>query len=166
MKYSLSQFQPLITSPYIRDLFLERSNLIMPRILLLLLLFSHTLLGQRQPMKLLPLNDLTAFQPQAGNWSVAGQVHMHPFIDIHDDLESAVRVKPGTGVLINQNDDSLRDQLLTRLEHGDIILDLEVMLPKGSNSGIYLQGRYEVQLLDSWGVQQPTYGDIGGIYRN
>lgn len=138
----------------------------MLRLLLLLLLFSHTLLAQRQPMKGLPLNDLSAFQPQAGNWSVAGQVHMHPFIDIHDDLERAVRVEPGKGILINQNDDSLRDQLLTRLKHGDIILDLEVMLPKGSNSGIYLQGRYEVQLLDSWGVQQPTYGDIGGIYRN
>lgn len=40
------------------------------------------------------------------------------------------------------------------------------MIPKGSNSGIYLQGRYEVQLLDSWGVSNPRYGDIGGIYRN
>lgn len=40
------------------------------------------------------------------------------------------------------------------------------MLPRGSNSGIYLQGRYEVQLLDSWGVQTPKYSDIGGIYRN
>ena len=30
---------------------------------------------------------------------------------------------------------------------------------------MYLQGRYEVQLADSWGVQRPTYADIGGIYQ-
>ena len=55
---------------------------------------------------------------------------------------------------------------MTNWEHGDIILDLEVMIPKGSNSGIYLQGRYEVQLLDSWGKIDPAFSDIGGIYRN
>lgn len=138
----------------------------MPRLLILLMLLSTSLYAQRQPMRMLPLNDLSAFQPQAGNWSVAGAVQMHPSIDIHHAQERAVQVSPGTGVLLNQNNDSLRGQLLTKMEHGDITLDLEVMLPKGSNSGVYLQGRYEVQLLDSWGVQQPTYGDIGGIYRN
>ena len=40
------------------------------------------------------------------------------------------------------------------------------MLPKGSNSGLYLQGRYEIQLFDSYGVRNPKYSDIGGIYRN
>lgn len=138
----------------------------MPRLLLLLLLINSTLFAQRQAMQVVPLTDLTAFQPQAGNWSVAGNVNMHPLIDIHDDPARAVQVEPGTGILVNQNNDSMRDQLLTKLEHGDILLDLDVMIPKGSNSGIYLQGRYEVQLLDSWSVQQPTYGDIGGIYRN
>jgi hypothetical protein len=38
------------------------------------------------------------------------------------------------------------------------------MMAKGSNSGIYLQGRYEVQLLDSWGNLTPKPGDNGGIY--
>jgi hypothetical protein len=38
------------------------------------------------------------------------------------------------------------------------------MMAKGSNSGIYLQGRYEVQLLDSWGVKNAASGDNGGIY--
>jgi hypothetical protein len=51
------------------------------------------------------------------------------------------------------------------MEHGDIDLSLDVMLPKGSNSGIYLMGRYEVQLFDSWGVASPTFADMGGIYQ-
>jgi hypothetical protein len=35
---------------------------------------------------------------------------------------------------------------------------------KGSNSGVYLQGRYEIQILDSFGKAQPTYSDCGAIY--
>ena len=39
------------------------------------------------------------------------------------------------------------------------------MMAQGSNSGVYLQGRYEIQVLDSWGVKDLGYGDCGGIYR-
>ena len=38
------------------------------------------------------------------------------------------------------------------------------MVPRGSNSGIYLQGNYEIQILDSFGKQRVGPGDIGGIY--
>jgi hypothetical protein len=37
-------------------------------------------------------------------------------------------------------------------------------LPKKGNSGVYLQGRYEVQLADSWGKKKLNFGDCGGIY--
>ncbi len=67
---------------------------------------------------------------------------------------------------MNMNDETKKDHLVSTFEHGDIELELEVMIPKGSNSGIYLQGRYEIQLLDSWGVLDAKYSDIGGIYRN
>jgi hypothetical protein len=30
---------------------------------------------------------------------------------------------------------------------------------------VYLQGRYEVQIFDSWGVEKPGFGDCGGIYQ-
>lgn len=133
---------------------------------LLALLFIQLGYGQRSETVRLPLADMSAFQPQAGNWSIVGGVAMNPAVDIHDDLERAVQAAPGTGILFNNNTPDARDHLLTAWEHGDIILELEVMMPKGSNSGIYLQGRYEVQLLDSWGVSQPSFSDIGGIYRN
>ena len=49
--------------------------------------------------------------------------------------------------------------------YGDCILTIEVMVPKGSNSGIYLQGNYEIQVLDSFGREaNPGPGDMGGIY--
>ena len=49
--------------------------------------------------------------------------------------------------------------------HGDALITLEVMVPKGSNSGIYVMGEYEVQVLDSFGKDaNPGPGDMGAIY--
>ena len=49
--------------------------------------------------------------------------------------------------------------------HGDAVITLEVMVPKGSNSGIYVMGEYEVQVLDSFGKDaNPGPGDMGAIY--
>jgi hypothetical protein len=49
-------------------------------------------------------------------------------------------------------------------QFGDCTVEAEFMIPKGSNSGIYLQGRYEVQILDSHGKAKVTDGDMGAIY--
>ena len=49
-------------------------------------------------------------------------------------------------------------------KHGDGIITLEVMVPKGSNSGVYLQGEYEIQVLDSYGRKKLGMGDMGAVY--
>ena len=77
----------------------------------------------------------------------------------------AINTQPGTGVLVNVQTEDARGHIFTEWEHADIELDLEVLMPKGSNSGIYFQSRYEIQLLDSWGVTSPQHSDIGGIYQ-
>jgi hypothetical protein len=145
-------------------------------------------LAQQEAVRSLALDDMSAFKTQAGNWRIVGDVTMDPTIDIHPAEQPAAETKnkkkkskeaqpapshpqavtfaEGKGILLNINDETKKDNLVTNWEHGDIELELEVMLPKGSNSGIYLQGRYEVQLLDSWGVTNPKYSDMGGIYRN
>lgn len=49
--------------------------------------------------------------------------------------------------------------------YGDQWITLEVMVPQGSNSGIYVQGEYEVQVLDSFGKDaNPGPGDMGALY--
>ena len=45
----------------------------------------------------------------------------------------------------------------------DFRLTSEYRYPAGSNSGIYLHGRYEFQILDDFGAQ-PTVGSSGAIY--
>ncbi len=54
--------------------------------------------------------------------------------------------------------------IYTEKSFGDCEIHVELMVPKGSNSGVYLMGRYEVQVLDSFGKKKPTKGDLGGIY--
>ena len=49
-------------------------------------------------------------------------------------------------------------------KYGDSVIELEVMVPKGSNSGIYVMGEYEIQVLDSYGKPQVGPGDLGGLY--
>jgi hypothetical protein len=107
----------------------------------------------------LPLTDLSAFQAPGANWRIAG--------DVAADLAAneAFTVTKGTGMLVNLPEKGGKaTDLFSGFQHGDADIELDFMMAKGSNSGIYLQGRYEVQLLDSWGKLMPKAGDNGGIY--
>jgi hypothetical protein len=54
--------------------------------------------------------------------------------------------------------------IYTEQKFGDCIIELEFMVPKGSNSGVYVMGEYEVQILDSFGKDKIGPGDLGGLY--
>jgi hypothetical protein len=53
--------------------------------------------------------------------------------------------------------------LLTTEKFRDFKLHIEFRYPAGSNSGVYLRGRYELQIVDSHG-QEPSSIYLGGIY--
>jgi hypothetical protein len=68
------------------------------------------------------------------------------------------------GTMLN-GPDGRTVNLVTDRKFGDVELYLEFMLAKGSNSGVYLAGLYEVQIFDSWGSTEPVRSsDAGGIY--
>ena len=54
--------------------------------------------------------------------------------------------------------------LVSKAAHGDIDLSLDFLIPAGSNSGVYLHGLYEVQIIDTFGKTELNPGDSGGIY--
>jgi hypothetical protein len=54
--------------------------------------------------------------------------------------------------------------IYTLAKYGDCTIDLEFMVPKGSNSGIYVMGEYEVQIFDSYGKKEIGASDLGSIY--
>jgi len=53
--------------------------------------------------------------------------------------------------------------IVTDASFSDFKLHIEFRYPKGSNSGVYLRGRYEVQIADSKGLE-PLSGELGGVY--
>lgn len=110
------------------------------------------------PMREITLDDLSAFNEAGPNWKIAGNVSA-------EVTSNEFNTVAGQGVLVNTPSASGNTHLFTAFEHGDLELELEFMMPKGSNSGLYFQGRYEIQLLDSWQVKNPTFADCGGIYQ-
>lgn len=66
-----------------------------------------------------------------------------------------------------------RGDILSRELFEDFQLHLEFRCPPmpeaegqdRANSGVFLQGRYEIQILDSFGIVDPGTGDCGAVYR-
>ena len=85
------------------------------------------------PFHTLKLSKISELKGEGQNWSIVGQVHSDFTRKLH------MKTKEGTGILINQPTTENRAHIFSRFKHGDIELDLEFMIPKGSNSGIYFQ---------------------------
>ncbi len=60
-------------------------------------------------------------------------------------------------------DEQPGNDLVTEQKFTDFQIHAEFRYPKGSNSGIYLRGRYEVQIEDNYG-DEPDSHKIGGVY--
>ena len=90
------------------------------------------------PISLLNKNDLNGWQPMGSSnqWVVS----------------NGVLSSPKSGV-----------NLRTSRTFGDFKLHIEFRYPKESNSGVYLRGRYEVQVEDDYG-REPYSHRFSGIY--
>lgn len=117
------------------------------------------------PMNEVSMNHLDFWEPSGENWGIVGGV----IADFQNQWDMSTQ--EGNGILVNLMSEEAREagipqgsNLVSKLEHGDLELELEVLVPKGSNSGIYFQDRYELQIRDSQGDEDLSPDDMGGIY--
>ena len=103
-----------------------------------------------------PDNAVTLFNgSNLDNWTTRD--HQPAGWKVEDNI---LHVEPGTG------------DIMSTERFTDFFLHLEFRCPympeaKGQargNSGVFLQGRYEIQVLDSYGIHIPGMGDCGAIY--
>ena len=105
------------------------------------------------------LKDLSAFKPNNGTWQEVGKAWADP------DQANFLKTEKGAGIIANLPTKKNNGQDLISIgEFGDIDLELEVMVAANSNSGVYLMGQYEIQILDSWTKTSVKPGDMGGVY--
>ncbi len=91
------------------------------------------------------------------DWMIAESV------SVSEKNKKLFKIEEGQGVLVNGKKGRTTN-LLSDYEHGDCQLHIEFCVPHESNSGVYLQGQYEIQILDSYNKKPVQYSDCGGIY--
>lgn len=69
--------------------------------------------------------------------------------------------KPGSELISPESGANLASEQT----FGDCIVELEFMIPAGSNSGIKMMSIYEIQILDSAGKAKVDAGDCGAVYK-
>jgi hypothetical protein len=71
----------------------------------------------------------------------------------------------GVGEMINLSPAHGASQdIYSKAPFGDCRIEVQVMVPQESNSGVYVMGEYEVQVLDSYGHTTLNNGDMGAVY--
>ncbi|HNR99327.1 MAG TPA: DUF1080 domain-containing protein [Planctomycetota bacterium] len=119
--------------------------------------------AETRTVELLDAPVMSAWQLPTGKWEVAGEVAQRP------DKPGLLAWKAGRGAIVN-GDDGRTCNIHSKIEHGDCEAHIEFMVPQGSNSGVYFQARYEIQVFDSWDAAanapkaDPKHSDCGGIY--
>lgn len=70
----------------------------------------------------------------------------------------------GTGsILINGNTGSAAPLLVTKERFQDSIIKVDFMLAEGSSAGLYLHGRYKINIADNYGQHELNHFDMGGL---
>ena len=130
------------------------------KLLLICILYLFAVRNSKGDTVNLTGSDFSAWRGDTGQWQIVADTFTNP------QDEKLLSSKPGTGAIVN-GPTGRTSHFFSKAEFGDIEAHIEFMVSKGSNSGVYFMGRYEIQVYDSYGVEKDEYPGIecGGIYQ-
>jgi sugar phosphate isomerase/epimerase len=107
---------------------------------------------------LLTKGDLSCWVA-ASDWAVTGDALLNP------KNENMLVVSDGNQVIVNSRRGNSAP-LVSNTKFGDVRAHIEFVIPKNANSGVLFQGRYRLNICDSWGqIDSISPGlECGGIY--
>ncbi len=111
---------------------------------------------------LLNNHDVSGWQGREGKpntWLTANSVRT-----ITHGTRQLLEALGGPGPILLNGLDGRTADLITGEKFGDVELYLEFLVIRKSNSGVYLHGLYELQILDSYGTDKIGVHDCGAIY--
>jgi hypothetical protein len=106
--------------------------------------------------------DLSAWKAKTGEGTGAWFLTDKVALDAQNPRRLAAQPAEG-GILVNGKNGRTPD-LITKQSFGDVEVHVEFLIGKNSNSGVKLEGLYEIQIHDRPNVKEPTADDTGGIY--
>ncbi len=93
-----------------------------------------------------PLMDFTKDWGAPKGWSVAGDARLD------GANPGRIMIPQDSGAAVFASLEGRGAGLVSKRSFADAQVHVEFLVPKNGNSGVYLQGRYEIQILDSHGV--------------
>jgi hypothetical protein len=127
------------------------------RLLVVLVALAPAARGDDGWSELLP-GDLDAWKDPHGAWRYVEAVRPKA------DNERLLEADAGNGGVLYNGPTGRTGNLVTKASYRDCEVHVEFLVPKGSNSGVKLQGQYEIQINDCHGKEKADARDCGGIY--
>ncbi len=139
---------------------MKRRNLALALLCALALWAGRSILAA-EPIELFNGKDLTGWKARQETFRHLPSQWVVGTAKLNAKNPAELVVTSGGKELINK---AAAHDLYTEQKFGDCHVELEVMVPKGSNSGIYMMGVYEIQVLDSFGKKKADASDMGAVY--
>jgi len=119
------------------------------------LIFSLLMMVITSSFATADISDLTPFDSTKG-WQTYNDA------TLNKDNPKTLTLKSGNKkILSNPQKASF---LTTKKSYQDHDISIEFMIPQDSDSGIYVQGCYEIQITDSHSKGSPHFDHMGGLY--
>lgn len=124
-------------------------------------LFTLVLLAAEPEFK--PDQSKIPTPPPKGAIALLDDKGNHAFLSMAGDK---INWPIADGVIVSTSNKRNQNHIVSKLHFKDADIHVEFMLPeKGpANSGIYIHGNYEVQILNSFGKEKITQEDAGALY--
>lgn len=129
-----------------------------PTKLLLIWLFAFPVIGHSQVSNdsAVLINDLSAFSNPEKTWSTVRDVIVNP-------VGTASFKKTAGSEILLADAAKTETYLTTQTSFGDIEMEFDFLVGRGTVSAVLLQGRYRLNLSDSWAQLTPSSKNMGGI---
>ena len=124
--------------------------------LVLLGVSSGQLLYAQTPAASLNFDDFAPVKGSEKSWETVADVNFS------NATAGKAKKVSGNGIIM-YNGNMQAGALVTKQTFGDTEVEFDFAVDKGATFGVLLQGRYRVNLSDSWNVVKPSATNMGGI---